>query len=226
VDTLDFDGLSTSGWSCDSRRATFVWETHPVDIGVHVLEFRAEALNGEPDTLDNAARAVFLIRPRDYAETILENPWDMTEDEEDPPDWYTSDVSDLVGWQMGNTLTDSVSGMFEGEIAEDSLDNNRLYLSIPGQRPGDWIQGTVYDQLSFACRTGRLATMTVGWTDSTGTPDSVVLGDTVSFEWGEYGPFDMSTFPESRIRELWLRFDPVSGNVTLPVRLGWVRLTE
>jgi hypothetical protein len=42
----------------------------------------------------------------------------------------------------------------------------------------------------------------------------------------EYSPFDMSTFPESRIRELWLRFDPVSGNVALPVRLGWFRITE
>ena len=97
ADTLDFDGMSTDGWSCASRRVTFTWETLPVDIGVHVLELRAEPVDGEADTLDNAARAVLLIRPRDYADRILENPWDMTEDEEDPPDWYTSDVIDLVG---------------------------------------------------------------------------------------------------------------------------------
>jgi len=37
----------------------------------------------------------------------------MTEDKVDPPDWYTSDVDALTGWNMDSTLTDSISGMFE-----------------------------------------------------------------------------------------------------------------
>jgi len=226
LDTLDFDGLSTNGWSCDSRRATFTWETHPVDIGVHVLEFRAEALNGEPDTLDNAARAVFLIRPRDYAETILENPWDMTEDLEDPPDWYTSDVSDLVGWETGSTLTDSVSGMFEGTVADPS-ETNRLYLRVGRNDPVD---PGIFHQLSLAgMAPDRPLSLYVGWRNE---EDSVCVVDTgldVDTVWAEIGPVDLDALSEAwtdaDIESFWLEFNSGSP-LASSIRLGWVCLTE
>jgi len=74
-DTLDFDGIPASGWECDSDNGIFTWETDSSDVGIHRLEIHAEPLNGEPDTLDNTAMAVFLIQPRDYATQVRGDAW-------------------------------------------------------------------------------------------------------------------------------------------------------
>jgi len=226
ADTLDFDGLSTDGWSCDSRRATFLWETRPGDIGVHVLEFRAEPVDGEADTLDNATRAIFLIEPRDYAATVLENPWDMTEDGEDPPDWYTSDVIDLVGWETGGSLTDSISGMFEGTVADPS-ETNRLHLRVGRNDP---IDPTLFGMLSLAgIAPDRPLSVYVGWRNEEESSYVVDTGLDVGTEWAEIGSVDLDAlsenWAEADIESFWLEFRSGS-ELASSVRLGWIRLTE
>lgn len=226
ADTLDFDGMSTDGWSCASRRVTFTWETLPVDIGVHVLELRAEPVDGEADTLDNAARAVVLIRPRDYADRILENPWDMTEDGEDPPDWHTSDVIDLVGWETGGSLADSISGMFEG-VVEDPSDTNRLYLRVGGHDP---IDPTLFHSLSLAgISPDRPLSLCAGWRNEEDSTYVVDTGLDVTMEWSEIGSVDLDALSENwtdaEIESFWLEFRSGS-ELASSVRLGWIRLTE
>jgi hypothetical protein len=225
ADTLDFDGLSTDGWSCDSRRATFMWETRPGDIGVHVLEFRAEPVDGEADSLDNATRAVFLIEPRDYAATVLEDPWDMTEDGEDPPDWYTSDVIDLVGWETGGSLTDSISGMFEGTVTDPS-ETNRLYLRVGRNDP---VPSDLFHMLSLAgIALDSTLSVHIGWRNEW---DDEYIEDTgleIGPEWDEVGPVDIGglslNWYAGDIEEIWLELR--GAEVSTLVRLGWVHLTE
>ena len=112
-------------------------------IGVHVLEIRAHKWAGEPDTLDNRARVVFLIDPRDYATGVLEDAWDMTEATSGAPDWKTDDISGMRGWE---SFSDSISGMFEGSISDPSS-LNRMVLNT-GSGASDSVDTSVYDMLS------------------------------------------------------------------------------
>ncbi len=78
-DTISFSGLPGTGYECDDVEVAFSWLTDSDDIGIHILRIEAEGISGEPDTDDNITEAVFEIRPRDYASTVLGNPWNMTE---------------------------------------------------------------------------------------------------------------------------------------------------
>jgi len=223
-DTLDFDGLSTAGWVCDSDNGKFTWETDSSDVGIHRLEIHAEPLNGEPDTLDNTAMAVFLIQPRDYATQVRKDAWDMTEDKVGPPDWYTSDVDTLIGWS--STFTDSISGMFEGVIS-DPNDTNRLYLELDKIKE---INPERYHMLSLAGITMvRSLDVYLGWRDDR---DSVYVVDTgldISPDWIETDPLSIGSISgdwgDYDVEEIWFEFRAGSQLAT-SVRLGWVRLTE
>ena len=224
-DTLDFDGLSTSGWICDSDIGKFTWETDSTDIGAHILEMHAEPVTGEPDTLDNTATAVFLIQPRDYATSVLDDPWDMTEDNVSPPAWHTSDIDSLVGWRMDSTLTDSISGMFEGVIPNPS-NTNRVYLSVHRLKP---INPDRYSMLSLAgIALERSLSVYLGWRNE---EDSVYVVDTgvdIGTDWVEATPVSIDSisgaWDNDDIKEIWLEFR--GTNLNTSVRLGWIKLTE
>jgi len=225
-DTLDFNGLSTSGWICDSENGKFTWETDSSDVGVHRLEIHAEPMNGEPDTLDNTALAVFLIHPRDYATQVKSNAWDMTEDKVDPPDWYTSDVDTLIGWNMDSTLTDSISGMFEG-IIPDPSDTNRLYLELHKIKE---INPERYHMLSLAgIAMERSLDVYLGWRDVEDDVYAVDTGLDISPDWIETDPISIGSISgdwgDYDVEEIWLEFRTDRTDET-SVRLGWVRLTE
>ena len=224
-DTLDFDGLSTSGWICDSDIGKFTWETDSTDIGVHILEMHADPVSGEPDTLDNTATAVFLIQPRDYATSVLDDPWDMTEDKVDPPEWHTSDIDTLIGWSMDSTLTDSISGMFEGVIPNPS-DTNRVYLNVHDIKP---IEPDRFYMLNLAgIAMERSLSVYLGWRNE---EDSVYVVDTgidIGTDWVEAAPVSIDNisgdWDNDDIKEIWLEFR--GSSLPTSIRLGWVRMTE
>ena len=224
-DTLDFTGLSLSGGVCDSETGRFAWETDSTDIGVHILEMSASPVAGEPDTLDNSAIAVFLIQPRDYATIVVDDPWDMTEDKASPPLWHTSDIDSLFGWNMDSTLTDSISGMFEGVITDPS-DTNRVYLNVHDIKP---IEPDRFSMLSLAgIALERTLSVYLGWSDEV---DSVYVVDTgldLTTDWLESDPVSIGSLSSDwdtlDVKQIWLEFR--GTNIDTSVRLGWVKLTE
>ncbi len=226
-DTLNFAGLPTGTGqcrACDFDDAVFSWATGLSDIGAHVLEVRAEAVPGEPDTTDNAARVVFLIEPGDYATEVLEDPWDMTEADRDPPDWETRDVVSLAGY---STWTDSISGMFEA-VLDDPSDPNRLYLST-GTGPSQWIDTEEYRYLSLIGKAGAVLDVTLGWMDSDSTEHRVDTDMDLSPAWAEAGPVDVlsldGAWDDGPAVSLWLELSAESLS-PVRVRLGWVRLAN
>ena len=224
-DTLDFEGLSTSGWVSDFETGRFTWETDSTDVGVHILEMRSIPVSGEPDTLDNVARATFLIRPRDYATFVLDDPWDMTEDKVRPPDWHTSDIDTLIGWNMDSTLTDSISGMFEGVVPNPD-NTNRLYLNVREIKP---IEPDRFSVLSLAgIALERSLSVYLGWRDK---DDSVYVVDTgldLTTDWLESDPVSLGSLSSDwdtlDVEDIWLEFG--GSNLPTSIRLGWVKLTE
>ena len=224
-DTLDFEGLSTSGWVSDFDTGRFTWETDSTDVGVHILEMYASPVVGEPDTLDNVATAVFLIRPRDYATFVLDDPWDMTEDKVSPPLWHTSDIDSLIGWNMDSTLTDSISGMFEGIITDPS-DTNRVYLDVNSIKP---IEPDRFNMLSLAgLAMERSLSVYLGWKDEDSLVYVIDTGLDLTTEWLESDPVSIGSLSSDwdtlEVEEIWLEFR--GTNIDTSVRLGWVELTE
>ena len=224
-DTLDFEGLSLSGGTTDEDRASFRWVPGSDDIGVHVMEISTVSpVYGELDTLDNSARAVFLIEPRNYARTELHDPWDMTEATGSPPAWYTDDVDSLTGWNA--TFTDSISGMFEGTVSDPS-DTNRVYLNT-GSGSSDWINTIKYHELRLAGIAERALSIYLGWTDTRGREYVVDTGEDLTAEWAEIAPVyidDLSPrWDDDDAPTFWLEFR--GSNMSTDVRIGWVRLTE
>ncbi len=149
---LDTDTISFSGYVCDNERVTFSWQPGSSDIGIHILEIEAEALENEPDTNDNSTRVVFQILPRDYARTVLGDPWDMTEATSSIPTWYTNDIESLTSSWNSSAYTDSISGMFEGVLNNPSSPNS-LYLNI-GSDLSTRINADKYFNFSI-CRKSR-----------------------------------------------------------------------
>jgi hypothetical protein len=221
---LEFDGLATGSGSCrrcDFDDAIFNWDTDTASIGPHIIRLRADRIPSEPDTLDNTVLVTFLLDPADYATKVGEDAWDMTETGFEA--WKTDDIGSVMGW---TSFTDSISGMFEGEVRSDSSASNRLYLKLDGTTD---IDGNIYNQVSLACISLDAACdVIVGWKDTTGGSGSTTLCEDLSAgEWEEIGPVDLSDFwSHKTIEELWLRFE-FSGNIhNRPVRIGWVKLTE
>jgi hypothetical protein len=137
------------------------------------------------------------------------------------PVWKTNDISGVTDWE---SFTDSISGMFEGELTTPNT-TNKLYLSVDPDTVY-WIDGDEYNQFSFAGRCQRSAALYLGWLDGNGNPGSVLI-DTLTTDWEQMGPYDLSdTWDSKTIQELWLRFVPLTGNMNMHVRLGWVKLTE
>lgn len=219
TDSISLSGLSTDGYECASAMAAYVWQTSAGDIGIHRLSIGAEAVSGE-DELDNETTVLFLIEPRDYATAVLDAPWDMNEATLNPPAWKTADIDSLWGYQT--TFTDSISGMFEGTVRSDSGTTNRLYLHTVANSP---IDGDTWNQFSLACHAGGACDVVLGWTDSQHGTGSIQVGR-ADEGWTILVPCDLSdTWSGKDIAELWLRFEP-DGQGALPVRIGWVKLTE
>jgi len=217
-DTLSFDGLSLQGYETDEATAEFRWV--PVVPGACRMRIDVASVPDEPDTLDNTTTALFLIEPRDYSTAVLDAPWDMTEATTSPPAWKTADVDSLWGYQTA--FTDSIGGMFEGTVRSDSGTTNRLYLHTPGNGA---IDGDTWDRFSLACHTGVDCAVILGWTDSRHGTGSVQVG-TADEGWTILEPYDLQgSWSGKDISRLWLRFQP-AGMGALPVRIGWVRLTE
>ncbi|MCK5785893.1 MAG: hypothetical protein KAH54_04955 [Candidatus Sabulitectum sp.] len=223
---VSFNGLTTdSCWQCDRDDAILSWDTRTADLGVHRLRVYTEDITNEPDTEDNTARLVYIIDPADYATEILNDPWDMTEASSSPPAWKTNDIDSLLGW--GSTFSDSINGMFEGTVSDDSLTTNRIYLHMPADT-SEWIDGSTYNQFSLIGKSQRPALVTLCWEDSLGSTYSTFV-DTITSEYQQSTILDLnSTFNwiSNPIRLVWLRFSPVAGMVALPIRIGSVSLTE
>ncbi len=232
IDTMQyagFSGLSTSGYEADCDTVSFTWRTDSTDIGVHVLEVAATAWPGEPDADDNGTRFTVVIDPRDYATEVLDDAWDMTEADSSPPDWHTSDVDTLMGYDR--TFTDSTSGMFEAMLT-DPTEDNELHLNVDTSAT-DRIDTSLYDRLSYAGKADAGANtwvhVDVFWTDEHTNDHSVRLPDSLTASWSEMGPYDLSDlsddWDDEDAKALWLEF---SHGSSLPrdIRLGWIRLTE
>jgi hypothetical protein len=170
-------------------------------------------------------RAAFLIDPRDYATEILGDPWDMMEATVNAPDWKTNDVDSLLRWDT-YAWTDSIGGMFEGEIEPTSFSTNRMYLNMPTSS-GQWLDGDLYNRFSLTAKCSFNSELTVGWVDSHDNESSSLV-DTIGTTWGETGPIDLSTlWSGDTIKKVWLRFDPIGTSiVNARVRIGQVRLEE
>jgi hypothetical protein len=225
-DTISFSGLPGTGYECDDVEVTFTWLTDSDDIGIHILKVEAEGISGEPDTADNSAEAVFEIRPRDYAGTVLSNPWNMTEATgPGAPAWHTNDIVSVSGWN--STFTDSISGMFEGTLSNPTQ-TNRLELNL-GSDSTEYIPTRLYDQFSMIAKAQRELTVTVHWQYENGRESSLELGTPIDPDWGEIGPFDLTSgssgWASEDVKRLWLEFSGAS-NLGTDVRIGWIKLTE
>jgi len=224
-DTISFSGLGTTEYTCDDVDVTFSWQTDSDDIGVHILEIEAEPITSEPDIEDNSTTVVFQITPRDYAKTILGNPWNMTEvSGPGAPAWHTNDIVSMTGWN--SFYSDSISGMFEGTISNPS-NSNAMVLNTGSV--SDNITTRLYDQFSMIAKSEIEMTITVHWLDVNLGRDSLVLSETIGPDWGEIGPIDLnaglSGWSNRDVLRFWLEFNTVSSDPK-GVRIGWVKLTE
>jgi|GEM_PF-5914138 len=103
-----------------------------------------------------------------------------------------------------------------------AIATNRLYLHTPANGA---IDGDTWDRFSLACHTGGDCAVILGWTDSRHGTGSVQIG-TADEGWTILEPYDLQgSWSGKDISRLWLRFQP-AGMGALPVRIGWVRLTE
>jgi len=223
MDTISFSGLSGTLYQCDDQTVSFEWQPTSDDIGIHILEIAAESFAGEPDTEDNSTRIVFQITPRDYATTVLNDPWDM--DDDTPPAWHTNDITSLVGWS--STYTDSISGMFEGTISDPSQ-SNKLVLNVGSGWSYD-IPTRLYDRFSMVAKAESELTVTLHWQDESLQNHSIVFIETIGPDWTEMEPVDLtagsSGWADEDAIKLWLEFSAAS-NMSKYVRIGWIKLTE
>ncbi len=225
-DTISFSGLPSTGYECDDVEVNFTWRTDSDDIGIHILQIEAETLPNEPDTDDNSTKAVFEIRPRDYAGTILDDPWNMTEATgPGAPAWHTNDVVSTSGWC--STYSDSISGMFEGTVSNPSATNS-LVLNTGGS--GDQISTRLFDQFSMIAKAEEEMTVTVHWLDEDLSSHSVTLAETIDEDWAVIGPVDLNTgssgWSSKDAIRFWLEFSIAGTNIPKDVRIGWIKLTE
>ena len=246
-DTLDFDGLSLTGHVTDSDSASFQWSTDAGDIGIHLLELDVEIVDSE-DTGDNVVRVPFLIRPRDYATEVREDPWDMTEATSSPPDWNTDDIERVSGDWVPASWTDSVSGMFEGALDPTTSSPHQadISLAIPDSR-ADWIDADTYYLLSFAgawyspyMDEFDQCEMYARWKDDEGNYHGWFNLNTsaglLTNGWNNFRvveDIDLTEIDsswEGLVQELWIRFQTtppiLEEEEVMSIRLGWVTLEE
>ncbi len=223
---VSFEGLSTSScYEQDRAEAVFTWTPDSTDIGVHRLRVFTQELN-EPDITDNDAELVYVVKPRDYATEILNNPWDMTEATSTPfPIWNTEDIKSMIGWNT-SLFTDSVSGMFEGGIS-DPTQLNRMFLNT-GHGSSDWIDADEFVNFSLIGKASRDITIELYWIDSHGDTSHINPGISLTSSWQEIDPVDLSAILGStwggNLKKLWIEFN--GGNLPVSIRIGFIKLTE
>lgn len=250
-DTLGSDAFrlsGLSGWfSPDSASASIDWSPGADCAGPNIIEISAGSVLGE-NTSDNTVRVVVLVDPLDYATEVLGNAWDMNEVLSNPPDWFTPDiVSVAAGWD-DSCWTDSVSGMFEGEIESRSYGDWAGYRGdICLNTDSGSIDADQYAMLSLAGVSLREDTsgvdfgcgMFLFWKDARETEYFLELHDPDAFGqglglgremWREFGPLDLpacTTAWSGEVHDVGIRFqmDPPSlSPPPLGIRIGWIRL--
>ena len=222
--TISFNGLPYSTGNCwddEYVEVTFGWDNISTsDIGPHKIEVRATSWTGEPDPDDNIARVTFLVEPNDWATEVRSDPWDMTEATSSRPAWKTNDISAMYGWES-SSYTDSVSGMFEGTISGSYSQNNSMTLNMSNYR----IDGDEYDQFSLIGKTDLDCDVYLTWESTNSQITTAKIGEMTS-EWGRLETDTLSTFSSwsgKVITGMSLSFRR-TGNLSNPVRIGWVRL--
>ncbi len=223
------------------------WETDIDDVGVHRIEISAGSVSGE-NTSDNSVTVAVLVEPADYSSEVLGNAWDMTEALSSPPVWYTSDIESVSSGWDSTAWTDSISGMFEGELsvpAPGQLFAGDILLSEDSDEPLD---ADEYTMLSLAgvCMNPNMTGSSFGcgmflfWRDSTETGHILELHGSNGFGrglgngremWREFGPLDLSGVSgwNGEVHDVGIRFQmdpPGQGVVPAPlsIRLGWIQL--
>jgi hypothetical protein len=248
---LDFEGLSDDPYRvCDYEEATFTWTPGSDDIGAHILGVNAETWTGEPDPDDNSTRVTFLVTPRDYATEVREDPWDMDEAASNPPAWKTNDIEGGLPYWDASAWTDSVSGMFEGQLSATSQGDyftGTISLAIP-DLGNMYIDTDTYHMLSLGMvgnnpnwNAGSSACdIYIKWKDSQNNEsDWYDLDVSVGNGWDQYGtvgPVDLSQISGlgwgdgADAKEVWLKFEaerPTSPPIKpIDIRIGWITLEE
>lgn len=247
-DTLDFDGLSTSGYTTDSDTASFLWVPGFSTVGIRSIKVVVTSVSGEPDTRDNSVIVPFLIRPSDYATAVNDDPWDMTEG--GSSDWNTDDIGAVSDYWLFSAWTDSVSGMFEGAL-DSSITGNLLRgdirLAIPSN---SYFNSSKFCMLSLAgvCNnpmvqgTAGDCAIHIGFSDTTSTDINWAnLSDATGGlgngwdQWDVLGPVHLdsvftgaTSWTGNVIDEVWLslRTGKIRPTASVDIRIGWVKLTE
>ena len=227
---ISFDGLSTNScYTVDRAVATLHWTPGASDIGVHILEVYAETWNDEPDSTDNSATLVYVVNPEDYATEILDDPWDMTEATGSPrPVWHTNDIDTLTGCWNSSQYTDSISGMFEGQLTDPTA-ANKMVLNT-GSGSADYIDADTYFNLSLAGMSEETVDIVLHWIDDSNNSHYIDTGEELTSTWREIDPVDLSGISGSTwgqdVKKFWLEFGRGSRTPPSNVRIGWIRLTE
>ncbi|HRW77591.1 MAG TPA: hypothetical protein P5207_02890, partial [Candidatus Sabulitectum sp.] len=223
--SISIDGLDTNYCrQCARAVAAFdTWTPDADDIGIHVFEIYTEDITGEPDPSDNSASLVYMVKPSDYANEILGDPWDMTEATSSIPAWYTNDIDTLTGCWGG--YTDSISGMFEGTLSNPA-NANALYLNT-GSGRDDWIDADRFVNLSLAGYAEHGLSIEAHWMDSDSNGYFVDIQEDLGPTASDIGPVDLSSLSANWTGDViafWLEF--TGSNLVTGVRIGWVKLTE
>jgi hypothetical protein len=243
TDRVNLSGLS-GDYEPDSMSASILWETDNGDIGAHIVEISAATVQGE-DALDNTVRVTVLVEPLDYATEVMNDPWDMTENGNQP--WHTDDIVSVdLDWDE-YAWTDSVSGMFEGvlEVPEGNVFQGDIILSEDSHDP---IDADTYTMVSLAgvCNNPNANVPTNGcgfyvfWTDSHDQFHIFNLSNVVGGlgdgwdQWKIFAPFDMDSVSgwDGEIHDFGIRFQvgvpDLQAQVVYPIaiRLGWVKLED
>jgi len=225
-DTVSFSGLSIDTcYTPDVATAIFSWTPDFDDIGANVLRVYTEEITGEPDPDDNSATLVYLVKPIDYAASVLDDPWDMDPPAPpiSPPAWKTFDIDSLTGcW---GSYTDSISGMFEGTLS-NPVNANALYLNT-GSGRDDWIDADRFVNLSLAGYAEHSLSIEVHWMNSDSSGYFVDIQEDLGSTAADIGPVDLSSLSGNWTGDaiaFWLEF--TGTNLATDVRIGCVRLTE
>lgn len=223
---VSFDGLSTAScWTTDRDGAILSWTPNSTYLGANILSVSAETWHEEPDSTDNSATIVYIVDPRDYATEILDDPWDMIEATSSIPAWYTNDIDTLTGCWNSSQYTDSISGMFEGQLT-DPTTANKLIMNT-GSGFADYIDADTYFNLSLAGRSKVTADIELHWIDDDDNYHHTDIGEDFTAVARDIGPIDLSALHQGwsgDIKKVWFEF--AGGNAASSVRIGWVKLTE
>ncbi|MCK5036525.1 MAG: hypothetical protein KAS73_11570 [Candidatus Sabulitectum sp.] len=205
---VSFDGLSTAScWTTDRDGAILSWTPNSTYLGANVLSVSAETWHEEPDSTDNSATIVYIVDPRDYATEILDDPWDMTEATSSIPAWYTNDIDTLTGYWNSSAYTDSITGMFEGQLTDPSA-SNKLVLNT-GSGVGDYIDADTYFNLALAGRSKATVDIELHWIDDDDNYQHTDIGEDFTAVARDIGPIDISALNQGwsgDIKKVWFEF--------------------